>query len=125
MRTVPCDNCENQGWLRLPIDFRGPDGPAHIWCPKCNESRQDFDERMIRENWKLRRLEKALRAVVECEDYEAGYIAHHGDCNINYAKSENPPCSCDVRHVTDVLDALSGNVLDDIVAALNEEEDPE
>lgn len=124
MSTIPCDNCENRGWLRVPMDFRGPDGPAQTWCPECNEDKLDYDIRMMRENSKLRRLESALRAVVECKDYESGYVAHHGDCNLYHAWGKGPhPCDCDTRHITEALAALDGNVLDDIVVALNENDE--
>ena len=82
--------------------------------------RDDLED-LLREVKKLRRLERALRDIVEDDSYEAGYIAHSGDCNTNHAWGADPPCDCYVADVHKALDALKGTVLDDIVEALEAE----
>lgn len=76
----------------------------------------DLIETLRRRNKKLERLYKALKVVVDDEEYEAGYVSHHGDCNKNHAWGAGPhKCDCYVGEVHKALEALSGTVLDDLV----------
>lgn len=80
---------------------------------------QEDLEDLLREVKKLRRLEQAVRTIVEDDDYEAGGIGHHGSCNTNHAWGSNANyCDCYAKDVHQALEALSGTILDDIVDAL-------
>lgn len=81
---------------------------------------EDLDD-LMREVKKLRRLEQAVRCIVEDEGPGAGHIAHADDCNSYHAWGADPPCDCYVKDVHQALDALDGTVLDDIVEALEAE----
>ena len=78
-------------------------------------------EDVLRELKKLRRLEVALRDVVENKSQGSGYLAHADDCDSYHAWGPDALCDCHVFDVHQALDALKGTALDDIVEALEAE----
>ncbi|MGE3483578.1 MAG: hypothetical protein AB7L09_02480 [Nitrospira sp.] len=81
----------------------------------------DDVEALHRELKKLRRLEKAIRAVVEDRSYGGGGLRHSDCCNTWHSWNAEPPCDCYIADIHSALDALKQSPLDDIVDALETE----